>query len=247
MGGIMKKFILTVSALAFMGCSLVTGGCATKQKEDPQAVIPEGLSDQPSLQPSYAFLPPEEGSLWTPESDPFFADTKARKPGDTVVIDIVENSSSSMDVNTETSRDTSMDIGIPNFFGYMRQFEALDNPVSKGMLADKMVGTNYTNSFKGEAKSDRKGQVTASISARITEVLPNGNLNLYGKRAMKVNNEVQYIIVSGIVRPQDITSDNRVQSTYLADSRIEYYGRGALADKQNPGWGTRLFDNLWPF
>ena len=89
--------------------------------------------------------------------------------------------------------------------------------------------------------------MTASVSARITGILPNGNLAIYGKKAVQVNSEVQYIVVSGIVRPMDITSNNRVQSTYLADSRIEYYGRGALADKQRPGWGTRLFDNLWPF
>ncbi len=225
----------------------VLSGCIAKNKEDPRAVLPQGLSEQASLKPDYAFVPPREGSLWTPESAPFFEDTKARNPGDTVVVDIVENASSSMDVNTESSRDSKMNMGLPNFFGFMRPFEALSNPTSKGMLADNLVGTSYANEFKGEAKSDRKGQVTASISARITEVLPNGNLSLYGKRAMKVNTEVQYIVVSGIVRPGDISADNRVQSTYLADSKIEYYGSGTLADKQHPGWGTRIFDNLWPF
>ena len=64
---------------------------------------------------------------------------------------------------------------------------------------------------------------------------------------MKVDNEVQYIVVSGIIRPQDISATNRVESTYLADSRIEYYGKGALADKQTPGWGTRILDNIWPW
>jgi flagellar L-ring protein precursor FlgH len=89
--------------------------------------------------------------------------------------------------------------------------------------------------------------VTASIAARVTEVLPNGNLSLFGRRAMKVDNEVQYITVAGIIRPQDVSSSNRVKSTSLADSRIEYYGKGALADKQKPGWGTRIIDNLWPW
>ncbi|MEA2060989.1 MAG: flagellar basal body L-ring protein FlgH [Thermodesulfobacteriota bacterium] len=227
--------------------TVLISGCASVEKENPLTVLPEGISAQPALQPQYAMLPPSEGSLWTEASDPLFEDTKARNPGDTLVVDIVENSSSRMDVNTETSRESNMNIGVPNFFGEMRKYEALANPVRKGMLADKLVGTTYTNEFEGEASSDRMGQVTASISARITEVLPNGNLSLYGRRAMKVNNEVQYIVVSGVVRPQDISSDNRVQSTYLADSSIEYFGRGALADKQKPGWGTRLFDNFWPF
>ena len=236
--------------LALLAAMLTMGmisGCAGKAPGTAQAVIPQGMTNEPALQVSYPLIPPREGSLWTEESVPLFEDTKARNPGDTVVVDIVENSSSSMDVNTETTRDSTMNIGVPNLFGYMRQFEALSNPTKKGMLGDKMVGTTYKNNFKGEAKSDRKGQITASIAARITEVFPNGNLQLYGRRALKVNSEVQYIVVSGVVRPGDITSDNRVQSTYLADSRIEYYGRGALADKQRPGWGTRLFDNLWPF
>ena len=224
----------------FIGC----GGV----KPDPNAVAtPPGISTEPALQVRYEPLPPAEGSLWTEERDPFFEDTKARQPGDTLIVDIVENATSSMEGSTESKRSTSMDIGVPNFFGYMRQFEALPNPVTKGMIGEKMVGTKYDNQFTGEGKSNRNGSITASIAARITEVLPNGNFHIYGKRAIKLNREVQYITVSGIVRPEDIGDTNRVQSTYLADSRIEYYGQGTIADKQKPGWGTRLFDNFWPF
>ena len=94
---------------------------------------------------------------------------------------------------------------------------------------------------------DRSGQVTASIGAVVTRVLPNGNLVIHGRREMKVNNEVQYISVTGIARQRDIDKDNRIKSIYLADSRIEYYGKGVLADKQRPGWGTRILDFVWPF
>ena len=116
-----------------------------------------------------------------------------------------------------------------------------------GSDGGNLIDTSFENSTKGEATSDRSGQVTASIAARVTEVMPNGNLSIFGRRAMKVDNEVQYIMVSGIVRPEDIDSDNRVASTSLADSRIEYYGKGALADKQKSGWGTRIIDNIWPW
>jgi flagellar L-ring protein precursor FlgH len=78
-------------------------------------------------------------------------------------------------------------------------------------------------------------------------VLPNGNVTIYGKREMKVNNELQRITVSGIIRPEDIGADNRVKSTYLADARIEYSGEGVIADKQSPGWGIRILDKVWPF
>lgn len=227
---------------------LIFAGCGGVKQEAPNAVAtPPGISAEPALQVRYEPLPPAEGSLWTEERDPFFEDTKARQPGDTLIVDIVENATSSMEGSTESKRSTTMDVGVPNFFGYMRQFEELANPVTKGMIGEKMVGTKYDNEFTGEGKSNRTGSITASIAARITEVLPNGNFHIYGKRAIKLNREVQYITVAGIVRPEDIGDNNRVQSTYLADSRIEYYGQGTIADKQKPGWGTRLFDNFWPF
>lgn len=226
---------LFIAALVVSGCT-----AATTTKNDAMAVLPQGISDQPVLQPKYAPFPPAEGSLWTSDSrSRFFEDTKAAMVGDTVIVDIVENTSSEMDVNTETSRETEVSAGISNMFGVVNGFGATS--------AGKLIGADYGNDFKGEAKSDRSGRITGSIAARITEILPNGNLSLFGRRAMKVNGEVQYISVSGVLRPGDITADNRVKSTYLADSRIEYYGKGVLADKQKPGWGTRIMDNVWPF
>lgn len=240
---------LVFNAMTIVVCSFIVlttlSGCTSVDKNT--ALLPPGISDEPALETKYEPLPPSEGSLWTEGSDPFFEDTKARQPGDTLIVDIVENAKSSMDAATEAGRSSTVDIGVPNFFGYTEPFVALANPVKRGMIADTMVGTKYANTFKGEAKSNRNGQITASIAARIVDVLPNGNYTVYGKRAMKLNQEVQYIVVSGVVRPEDIGDNNRVQSTYLADSRIEYFGQGVIADKQKQGWGTRLFDNLWPF
>jgi flagellar L-ring protein precursor FlgH len=203
--------------------------------------LPPGGSIEPSLQPDYTVGRGEEGSLWNHNNRSMFEDTKANYVGDTVIVDIVENSTSKMDVNTDTARTSAMTVGVPtlNILGYETSLG--------GSGSTNLLSTDSSSSFTGEATSDRSGQVTASIAARVTEVLPNGNLSIFGRRAMKVDKEVQYIVVSGIIRPQDISSSNRVDSTYLADSRIEYYGKGVLADKQNPGWGTRLIDNLWPW
>ncbi len=229
--------ILTAFLLMAAGCA--SGGGAARTATGP--VLPEGISDKPSITPEFQAPRPAEGSLWTARNGSFFEDDKAVHVGDTVIVDIVENSSSQMDVNTESEKTTGMDVGVPymNLLGYKTRLG--------GGTDTKLIGTDYKSSFAGEAKSDRSGQVTASIAARIVEVLPNGNYSLFGQRAIKLNNEVQYILVSGVVRPKDISSDNRVQSTYLADSRIEYYGQGVLSDKQSPGWGTRLLDKVWPF
>ncbi len=238
-----KRMFLYLKLLILWGVLIGLSGCILSRPENSAGlVIPEGLSTEPALQPAFATAAPSEGSLWMSKNGSMFEDSKANRVGDTVIVDIIENSTSSMDVNTEASRKTGMDIGVPviNLLGQTTNFGAA--------LGDtKLIGTDFSNNFEGEATSDRSGQVTASIAARITEVLPNGNLSLFGKRAMKVNNEVQYITVAGIIRPQDITASNRVKSTYLADSRIEYYGKGALADKQKPGWGIRIIDNLWPW
>lgn len=241
---ILLLFTMVLACIGLAGCSM------TSNKNDLGLVIPEGGSTEPVLQPEFAPPRPSEGSLWVSKNASMFEDSKAAYVGDTVIVDIIENSTSSMDVNTEGTRTTEMGIGIPsiNVLGqrtFMGGFYKDNN--SDIQENTKLIDTDFSNKFTGEAKSDRSGQITASIAARITEVLPNGNLSLFGRRAMKVNNEVQYITVSGIVRPQDISASNRVKSTYLADSRIEYYGKGALADKQKPGWGTRLVDNLWPW
>ncbi len=224
-------------------CLIVLSGCVfNAKKNDAGLVAPEGATTRPALLPEYAPPRSNEGSLWVSSSSSMYEDSKAAHVGDTVIVDIVENSTSKMDVNTETSRKTTFDMGLPqiNLFGHREIFGYPAN-------ATKLLQTDSTNTMEGEADTDRSGQITASIAARITEVLPNGNLSIFGRRAMKVNNEVQYITVSGIIRPQDISASNRVKSTYLADSRIEYYGKGALADKQKPGWGTRILDNIWPW
>ncbi len=110
-----------------------------------------------------------------------------------------------------------------------------------------LIASSMKNNYEGKGSSDRSGSITATIGARVTEVLPNGNIVIFGSREMKVNNEVQTIHVSGMIRPEDIGSDNRVKSTYLADANISYSGKGVLADKQRPGWGARVLDYAWPF
>lgn len=230
----------------------VISGCAAGNRIEPACIAVE--ASQPAAKhTAVRYCPvstPSEGSLWSEAGELFFVDTKARRVGDTVTVDIVENTSSSMDVNTKTSRESSIDAGISHALGYMRALEAKNRNLNRdtsGKLVNKLFEADYKTEFDGKGSSDRSGQVTASIGARVVEVFPNGNLAIYGTREMKVNNEVQFITVSGIARPIDIGADNRVKSIFLADSRIVYSGRGVLADKQKPGWMTRILDNVWPF
>ena len=258
-----KKYVLyfflllmIIAALAaFSGCTPTGASDMRLVRPDPsQNLMPNtakpSLKDRPMVNPVLKSMPPQEGSLWSEDNNMLFTDNRARHVGDTVVVDIVENTTSSISANTTAKRDSSISAGIPHMLGYMRAAEALRPNLNRdkdGNLVDKLIEGSMTNDFTGEGASDRSGQITASIGARILEILPNGNLVLYGRREMRINNDSQFITVSGIVREKDITSDNRIQSTYLADAVIEYTGKGVLADKQKPGWGSRILDNIWPF
>lgn len=223
---------------------LALSACRTNPANDGMSPLGPAIQTAPAVTPYYKPPIAEEGSLWTDSSQALFSDIKARQVGDTVIVDIVENSSSSMDANTETTRNSSVDAGISDLMGLTTK---LKRKYTDFDVNDKLIGASVANSFKGEGKSDRTGKITASIAARVTEVFPNKNIVIYGKREMKVNNETQYIMVSGTIRQGDIDSMNHVASTYLADSRIEYSGRGVISDKQRVGWLTRIFDFVWPF
>jgi len=103
------------------------------------------------------------------------------------------------------------------------------------------------NDFTGTGQTTRQGALSATITARVTEVMPNGNLAIEGKREIYVNNEKKEILLQGIVRPKDIASNNTISSTQIADAKVIYTGIGVVAEKQRPGWGARLFDFIWPF
>ena len=93
----------------------------------------------------------------------------------------------------------------------------------------------------------REGKLVANITARVVEVMPNGNLALEARKELTINNEKQLLVLTGTVRPNDIDSNNTVLSSKIADAQIYYVGDGVLQDKQSPGWLVRIIDNIWPF
>ncbi len=244
-----KLFAFIVASMLIMG---FTGCASTKHSSNSvPAKSLEADARQLPQKPVYRPVVADEGSLWTDNNGSlYFVDTRARRVGDVITIDVVENTSSKMDANTKTGRTSSIDGNIDNSLGYMRALQEANRRLGldlDGTATNTLFKASLKNEFDGKGTSDRSGQVTASIGARVTEVLPNGNLVIFGKRKMKVNNETQIITVSGIVRPMDIDTDNRIKSTYSADALIEYTGRGVIAEKQKPGWGTRVVDIIWPF
>jgi len=187
----------------------------------------------------------KNGSLWQdngPLSE-LFIDTKARRVGDIVTINIVESSSATNKASTKTGRKSSLSGGVDNFFNMEKRYPGTHpffNPFAK-------VQGGLQSDFDGSGTTQRSGDLTAFITTRVVEVLPNGNLKIEGTREVKVNNEKQLIRLSGIIRPRDISPGNVILSTYVADARIEYSGSGIIHDRQRPGWMARILDIVWPF
>jgi len=132
--------------------------------------------------------------------------------------------------------------GVTNFLGL-----PLDKASIWGNSLEPTVEISSSNSFTGDGKTSRKGDLTGTVTARITRVLPSGNLLLEGKKQIRINAEVQYIMLCGIIRPEDITPSNTVLSTKIADLQVDYYGSGIIGDQQRKGYLSRAVDKAWPF
>ena len=200
--------------------------------------------------PELGAPPPEKidpgenpGSLFQPsQADYLFADNRATRVGDIVLVNIVEMSEASSESETTADRSASLDLGVNSFFG-QNQFMGLPGEIGDTPL----VKAGSTNEFEGEGETSLQTQVTATVAARVVRVLTNGLMQVRGVREVRVNGENQIIAVSGLIRARDIGPENAITSNQLADAKIEYYGQGILADTQRPGWMTRMLNNVWPF
>lgn len=212
----------------------------------------------PQVTPTVAKAPPpadNPGSIFSQNQPTFlFDDTRARRIGDILTVNVVDTSKSDLKAETKNDKTSSTNLGLQNYFGGKEAAGNLSGQLGgpafgmKGLIgSDPMVKTSVAEKFQSKGETKRESAVTASIGCRIVNILPGGVMQVEGARQTRVNNENQIIVVKGLVRPIDVGPDNTVPSTQLADCQIEYYGEGDLADRQKSGWLTRILDNVWPF
>jgi len=212
---------------------LLLAGCAQWPQESRLPSLPQQL-EKP--RPNYA-----AGSIWQASSNGLVEDFKARARGDIVTVVITEQASASKQATTGTSRTTAVSAGIPNFLGLET------TAIKKYMDLSKLANADTSSKYDGSGSTTRKENLNATITARVIDVLANGNLLIEGRRNVKVNNEDQIIVLEGTVRPRDISADNMVNSAQIADARIVYSGKGIISDRQKPGWLMNIVDYVWPF
>ena len=187
------------------------------------------------------------GSLWR-DSPGLFEDRKARGLNDLVTIKIVESSAASKKAETASSRESSVDLGIDSFFGNSLNYN-LANIIGQGSsgLLNPQVKATAKNDFAGAGNTTREGSLVATITARVVDVLPNGNFIIESRKDITVNREKQVLLLRGVIRPDDIAGDNTILSSYVANAEMIYTGDGVVNDKQGQGWLVQLLDWVWPF
>lgn len=183
---------------------------------------------------------PDPGTIYNTASGfDLFMDLRARAVGDILTILLVERTDASKEASTSTAKGTNVDTGFPIFGG---------KPITHNgteILNNELASDS---SFGGQADSSQSNRLDGSITVTVADRLPNGNLLVRGEKRITINQGEEFIQLEGIVRPVDIGPANTVASTKVADARITYSGKGALADANRPGWLARFFNSPWfPF
>jgi len=225
-----KRLAVSILCLALAGCAI----------EKAEVRTPSFDEQLPAPRPTYA-----NGSIWQAASAGLAEDHKARRKGDIITVLIVEQASASKQASTDTDRSASISASIP----YLMGLEKSSTLFGKLTNADpgNLLGASSSSTYQGSGATTRKENLVATMSAKIVDVLPNGNFLIEGRRNVKVNNEDQIIVLQGTVRPRDVSPDNTVNSSLIADARITYTGEGVISDRQRPGWLLNILDYIWPF
>jgi flagellar L-ring protein FlgH len=244
------RFLATVSMLAL---AAATGGCSSIERlsaigEKPSLSAIENPTAQPGYKPVQMPMPTPQAasyspnSLWRNGSRAFFKDQRARQVGDLLTVTVNITDKANFDNETKRSRTNKEDSGVTDFAGA----KLLTGNAAK-VMPGKILTADSTAQSEGKGSVNRTEALQTSVAAVVTQILPNGNLVVEGRQEIRVNFEVRELIVAGIVRPEDIQSDNTIDSTKIAQARIAYGGRGQLTDVQQPRYGQQVLDVLLPF
>jgi flagellar L-ring protein precursor FlgH len=207
----------------------------------PAALIP---SKQEVLVPADGPRPESANSLWRNGARAFFHDQRAGHVGDILTVLITINDSAQLQNETVANRQASDQLGLTNLFGLE---SSLGRLLPKAFNPATALNTSSNGQSDGKGSINRTENITLTIAAVVSSVLPNGNLVIQGSQEVKLNNELRQLTVAGIVRPEDITAANTINHTQIAEARVSYGGKGAIASTQNPPVGQQLVTKFSPF
>lgn len=237
-----------VLAAGLGGCSL--GTRLTEVGTTPKlSKIPEDPEKDPAYRPVRLPMPaqPEAddnpASLWRPGAKAFFKDTRAKEVGDILTIRLKLDDSAKLKNSTKRKRDDGETAKVDAMLGY----EGVVRNAVPAVGVSPAVSFGTEHETKGDGGIDRQESIDLTFAAIVTQVLPNGLLAIVGRQEIRVNYELRELMISGVIRPQDIEADNSIRHEKIAEMRVAYGGRGTLSDLQQPRWGTQIWDIIFPF
>ncbi len=188
--------------------------------------------------------PVDAASLWSPSRASLLGDRRAVVRGDilTVVIEIDEKAEISN--SSDRSRSGSENLSVPGLFGLPQR---LDDRLPPGASSDELVSINSQSSSSGDGSVKRNEKLELRIASTVIDVLPNGVLSISGSQELRVNFELRELLVTGFVRPEDVSRQNEITYDKIASARVSYGGRGQISDVQQPRIGQQVLDAVLPF
>ena len=219
------KNLIFISILFFVnGCSTYIEEANNKHFTPLTPSFEEFNKDEPS-----------NGSIYSTSSAGLFSsDRRAKKVGDILSVTLSETFSSNKAVTNSSGKTDNIGVEVGPT-GIMRNFAGLGGSASK------------TNSFSGSMATNQSNSLSGTLSATVVRVFPNGNLEIKGQKKLRITEGTEYIRLTGIIRPQDISTSNSVSSAKIAEAQIEYVGAGILDSASKPGWGSAFFRAISPF
>jgi flagellar L-ring protein precursor FlgH len=191
-----------------------------------------------------ATTPSDASSLWTAGTDSLFGDRRAAQRGDILTVVIEIDDSASISNSSDRDRRGSVEGGLPEAFGIPQR---LDEKLPSGASMADAFEMSSSSTFNGSGSVERQEQLTLRIAATVVEELPNGVLRIEGQQEVRVNYELRELIVTGFVRPIDISRQNEITYDKIAGARVSYGGRGQISDVQQPTYGQQIADIVLPF
>lgn len=241
--------VLGFSALALAGCqttskiSQIGDGPELSQITNPKVMPAYRPVSMPMPRPETISHNPN--SLWRPGATAFFKDHRAKEVGDSLTVSLALNDSASLANSTSRARDDSEDTDVTNLLGY--ETKLAKNNLPAGFDPTSVISFGNAHNTSGDGSIGRSEQISLTFAAVVTQVLPNGSLVILGRQEVRVNSELRELMVTGVIRPGDIESDNTITHERIAEMRVAYGGRGTLSNLQQPRWGTQIWDVLFPF
>lgn len=189
-------------------------------------------------------MPSDRASLWSGSRASLLGDRRAAERGDILTVVIEIDDEAKISNSTGRSRSGSDSMGLPALLGIPQR---LNEKLPEGAFMAEAYASNSTSSYQGDGSVARKEKLTLRVAATITERLPNGVLRIQGSQEVRVNFEVRELIVTGFVRPEDVSRQNEITYDKIAGARISYGGRGQITDVQQPRYGQQVADIILPF